>query len=361
MKNHFILIVVMLCSLILAACGQTPASQQQANPTPAEATAESLPVASGNTDTITTTSSDDPTTDQPVQTVTVAFPYIPNVQFAPYYVADSNGYYAEAGLDVTFEYMYEDEAVQLLAQDKAQFGFISGISVLLARQNDIPLVTVATVTQDFPVAFFSKESNPLTSVDDLTDKSIGIPGRFGASYYGLLAVLYAHDLQETDLNIMDIGFNQVQMVAEDNVEVAVGYATNEPLQLRSLGYEVDTLRVADIYPLVSDGIITTDDYLAAEPAMVEAFVEATLRGLRDTIADPQEAFQICLTYIPEAEGSDQALQQQVLAESVRYWQADTLGYSDPEVWQQTSTFLLDNDLLTKEVPLEEAYTNRFVE
>jgi NitT/TauT family transport system substrate-binding protein len=358
MKNHIIVMIVMLGSLILAACGQAPASQQQAA---APTAAESPPVASGDTDTLTTTTSADATTDQPVQAVTVAFPYIPNVQFAPYYVADSNGYYTEAGLDVTFEYMYEDEAVQLLAQDKAQFGFISGISVLLARQNDIPLVTVATVTQDFPVAFFSKESTPLASVDDLTDKSIGIPGRFGASYYGLLAVLYAHDLQETDLNIMDIGFNQVQMVAEDNVEVAVGYATNEPIQLRSLGYEVATLRVADIYPLVSDGIITTDDYLAAEPAVVEAFVEATLRGLSDTIADPQAAFQICLTYIPEAEGSDQELQQQVLEESVRYWQADTLGYSDPEVWQQTSTFLLDNDLLTKEMPLEEAYTNRFVE
>lgn len=303
--------------------------------------------------------------DVPTQNVevTVAFPYIPNVQFAPYYVAMEQGYYADEGIQVQFEYMFEDEAVQLLAQEQAQFGFINGISVLLARQSGIPLVTVATITQKFPVAFVSTTEESLKSVDDLKGKKIGIPGRFGASYYGLLAVLYEQGLKESDLDLHDIGFTQVQMLTEGKVDVAVGYATNEPVQLRVLGENVGVLNVADVYPLASDGIITTRAFVDTNPDVVQAFVRATLRGLADTQANPDEAFAMCLKHIPEAELGDTDLQRQVLGESLLYWQGERPGYSDPDVWEKTHQFLVESGLLLKgdDESLRGAYTNQFVE
>jgi NitT/TauT family transport system substrate-binding protein len=333
--------------LLLTACGQTAptkTSDTAPNPTPADGE-----TGSGSPQEVSTA-------------ITVAFPYIPNVQFAPYYVAESKGYYADAGLDVTFEYMFEDEAVQLISQGNAQFGFISGISVLLARQSGIPVKTVATITQKFPVAFFSIASNyPLETFQELKNAQIGIPGRFGASYYGLLAVLYANDMEETQLNIQDIGFNQIPLITEEKIQVAVGYAVNEPVQLRHMGYEVDMLEVADIYPLASDGIITTEDFEQENPEIVQAFVRATLQGLQDTIDAPEAAFEHCLEHIPEAELGDAELQKKVLQENIGYWKAETLGYSDPTVWQNTLTFLLDRELLMQEIPLENVYTNEFVE
>jgi NitT/TauT family transport system substrate-binding protein len=306
-----------------------------------------------------TTTPPDPTGG--LRPVTVAFAYIPNVQFAPYYVAMSKGYYTEAGLEVDFRYMYENEAVQMVSQGAADFGFLSGISVLLARQNDMPVVTVATITQKFPVVYFSKARYPLESVDDLEGKIVGFPGRFGASYYGLLALLYASDLDESNLELHEIGFNQVEMILEDKVQVAHGYAMNEPVQLRSMGEEISVLRVADVYPLVSDGIITNEPFLLNHSETVRAFVQATLRGLQDTLANPDEAFELSLEHIPEADMANVELQRQVLEATLEYWKSDRLGYSDPAVWQATYTFLRDSQLLTKDQPLEESFTNEFVE
>jgi NitT/TauT family transport system substrate-binding protein len=293
--------------------------------------------------------------------VNVAWPYIPNVQFAPYYVASSQGYYTDAGLEVTFEYMFENEAVQLVAQEKADFGFLSGISVLLARQSDMPVVTVATITHEFPVVFFSTADTPLAGVQDLREHRIGIPGQFGASYYGLLAVLYANDMQESDLELHDIGFNQVSMLLEDKVDVAVGYAMNEPVQLREMGEDVSVLHVADIYPLVSDGIITHEEVIANDPDLVRSFVQATLQGVEYLLANPDEAFEISLEHIPEADLGDVDFQRKVFDASIPYWQSDAPGLSNVELWTQTHTFLLDSGLLSEPVEIESSVTNEFVE
>ncbi len=303
----------------------------------------------------------DTDTDAALRPVTVAFPYIPNVQFAPYYVAQSRGYYADAGLDVAFDYMFEDEAVQLLAQEQADFGYFSGISVLLARQNGIPVVTVAEVTESFPVAFVSRGNTTLESPDDLQGLRIGLPGRFGASYYGVLATLYAQGWEERALDLHDVGFNQVQVLLADRVDVIVGYDMNEPVQLRQMGETVHVLRVADIYPLVSDGIVTTETMIAEEPAVVRAFVEATLRGVNDLLADPDAAFDTSLTYIPEAELGDVGLQRAVFDATLPYWESERGGASDRAIWQQTATFLRESGLVTAEPAVDAAYTNDFVE
>lgn len=352
--------MLMVAFLLLVACGTSGQSGQSGQPeTEAAPVQEQSPAPTGEMG-LPAIPSDVST--QNVE-VTVAFPYIPNVQFAPYYVAMEQGYYADEGMQVAFDYMFEDEAVQLLAQDQAQFGFVNGISVLLARQSGIPLVTVATITQKFPVAFVSTTEESLKSVDDLKGKKIGIPGRFGASYYGLLAVLYEQGLKESDLDLYDIGFTQVQMLTEGKVDVAVGYATNEPVQLRALGERVSVLHVSDVYPLASDGIITTRTFLDSNPDIVQAFVRATLRGLADTLANPDEAFAMCLKHIPEAELGDTELQRQVLEESLLYWQGEQPGYSDPDVWEKTYQFLVKSGLLVKGdgESLAEAYTNEFVE
>jgi len=356
-----------IAAMLLAGCGSAASPQPSSMVQPPGKAPDTSPSgrSEGQNPTTsvsqTTTLSDTTTLSQvPEHTVTVAFPYIPNVQFAPYYVAASKGYYADAKLDVTFQYMYENEAVQLVAQGKAEFGFVSGISVLLARQSGMSVVTVATITHEFPVVFFSKAATPLKSVQDFKGKRIGIPGRFGACYYGLLALLYANKMQESDLNIQDIGFNQVQVLSAGNVDIACGYAMNEPVQLGEMGEQVNVLRVTDVYPLASDGIFTTQKMIESNPELVRSFVAATLRGLKDTLDQPDEAFNLSLKHIPEANLGDPAFQRKVFDATIPYWRSELLGYTDPEVWKKTHTFLVDSTLLTKAVPIEESFTNQFI-
>jgi NitT/TauT family transport system substrate-binding protein len=85
--------------------------------------------------------------------ITMAMPYIPNVQFAPFYIADKKGYYAAEGLKVSFDYNFQTDVVERVTQGTVQFGNGSGPDVLLARAQGRPIVSVATYSQRFPVVF----------------------------------------------------------------------------------------------------------------------------------------------------------------------------------------------------------------
>jgi NitT/TauT family transport system substrate-binding protein len=300
--------------------------------------------------------------------VIMAMPYIPNIQFAHFYVADTKGYYAEEGLKVTFDYNFETDVVQRVAQDTVQFGAASGDSVLLARSQGLPVVTVATMNQKFPIVFFSKQAAGITTPADLRGATVGIPGRFGASYIGLLALLYANQIAESELNIQEIGFAQVAALSQDKVQVVSGYGNNEPVQLRAQGVAVNVIRVADSFPLASDGVIVGEQLIDESPEEVRGFVRATLRGMQDVIADPDAAFQTSLAYIPELQSADaatQQLQRAVLQETLPYWQSDLtaargLGTTDEASWQATHAFLRESGLLKGDVDLTKAFTNDFV-
>jgi NitT/TauT family transport system substrate-binding protein len=294
--------------------------------------------------------------------------YIPNVQFAPYYVAAEKGYYREAGLDVQFDYNFENDVVQRAAtwpDSEVAFATASGTSTLLARQQGIPVKTVMTLYQQFPIVFFAKSDTGLTSAADLSGTTVGIPGNFGESLYGLLALRYANDLDESAFTVQEIGFTQAQAVQEDKVPVAIGYAMNEPVILREQGIAVDVLRVADLYNLAANGIVVSEQLLAEEPELVRGFVTATIRGLQDTLDNPDEAFELSLRQIPEATLGNPELQRQVLQESLPFWRSERttsegLGYTDVEVWRATEQFMRDTGLLAGAVEVEGAFTNEFI-
>jgi NitT/TauT family transport system substrate-binding protein len=300
--------------------------------------------------------------------ITMAMPYIPNIQFAPFYIADKKGYYAAEGLKVSFDYNFQTDVVERVTQGTVQFGNASGPDVLLARAQGRPIVSVATYSQRFPVVFFSKADANIKTPADLKGKSVGIPGHFGASYTGLLALLYANKLKESDLNVQDIGFAQVQALSEGKVQVASGYGNNEPVQLAAQGIPVNVIKVADFYPLASDTIIAGEALIKEQPDTVHSFVRATLKGMQDAIANPDEAFTISLDYVQELKSADektQKLQRQVLQETLPYWQSELtakegLGYTDVQSWQATHTFLRDSGLLKSDVDLSKAYTNEYI-
>jgi NitT/TauT family transport system substrate-binding protein len=286
--------------------------------------------------------------------------FIPNVQYAPLYVAASKGYFAEAGFEVEFDYSYETDGIALVGAGQLPFTLASGEQVLLARSQGLPVVYALGWFQEYPISLVAKSSTGIEGPDDFRNRKIGLPGLFGANYIGLLALLYEVGIAESEVQLESIGFNQVEVLLADQVDIIVGYTANEPVVLRAQGYEVNEWRTSDYVQLASNGLVTNEQTIAENPEMVRAFVEAMLKGIRDTINDPDAAYEICFDYVENLREADQEAQKQVLATSIDIWRADRLGYSDPQAWEKMQEVLVKMGMYADPLDLDAAFTNQFI-
>ena len=286
--------------------------------------------------------------------------YIPNIQFAPLYVAVEKGYFRDAGIEIDFDYSFETDAVSLVGANNLQFAVVSGEQVLLARAQGLPVVYVCAWYQKYPVAVVSKVERGIQTPADLKGRKIGLPGLFGANYIGLDALLFSAGLSDKDVTLDSIGFNQVAALAADQEQAVSVYTTNEPVQLQSQGYRLNEIRVADYVQLASNGLITNETTIAGNPQLVQRMTSAFLRGLADTIADPSGAYVISLKDVQDLAKADEKTQKEVLARSIALWQADRPGHSDPQAWQNMQNTLLEMHLLKQPLEINKAFTNQFI-
>jgi NitT/TauT family transport system substrate-binding protein len=286
--------------------------------------------------------------------------YIPNIQFAPLYVAMEKGYYRQAGLEVSLDYSFETDGVALVGANNLQFSVASGEQVLLGRAQDLPVTYVLAWYQQFPVGVVANTKEGIRQPADLKGKKIGIPGLYGASYIGFRALLDAAGVKESDVTLDSIGFNQVEALLAGREQAAVIYVPNEPVQLKARGFPVDVIRVADSVQLVSNGLITNEITMKEKPELVKRMVQATLKGIQDTLANPDEAYEISKKYIEGLSKDDPLVQKQILAASMELWKGPKLGLSDAKAWENMQAILLKMNLLKAPLDLSKAYTNAFL-
>jgi len=285
--------------------------------------------------------------------------YIPNIQFAPLYVALEKGYFKQAGLDVTLDYSMETDAAALTGANKVQFAVVSGEQVLMGRAQSLPIIYVMNWFQKYPVGIVSKIEKNIIKPADLKGKKIGIPGLYGASYIGLRALLDAGGLTEKDVTLDSIGYNQVEALGAGAEDAAVIYITNEPVQLRSQGYQVNVFGVDDYLHLVGNGLITNEKTLKENPDLVRRMVRATLMGVQDTINDPAGAFEISKKYVSNLDKSE-TVQRQVLDASIQLWRTPKPGVSDPASWKNMQELLQKMGLLKTPLDLNQAFSNDYL-
>lgn len=303
----------------------------------------------------------DPTQPDELTPVRLSLGYIPDVQFAPFYVGIEKGIFAAHGIDLTTEHRQETEGAKLLATGEIKFAVLSGEQVLLAREQGLPLVYVFEWYQQFPVAVAAKSESGITSVADLAGRSVGTPVKEGASYIGLEALLGSAGLTDADIDLQTTGYAQVETLLTDRVDAVVIYVANEPVHLEAAGADIVVLPVSEHADLVSNGLITSEAVLEDEPELVSRMAAALAEAVQYTIDHPDEAFEISQQYVEglgEPETAETA--RAVLDRSIELWQGDTLGETDPASWANMQDLLLEIGLLDEPVELEEAYTNEFL-
>ncbi len=292
--------------------------------------------------------------------LTIGLGYIPNVQFAQFYLADQAGYYRDAGLDVTFQNGNDPELITLAAAGQVDVAIADGTSVIPAVSHDIPVRYLATIYARFPNVVFAKASSGIRTAADLKGRVIGTPGKYGSGWIMLQALLSSAGMTPADTKIsLYPDYGQLIGVEQGKVDAATGFANNEPLQLARTGVKPVVLTVDDIVPLQGNGLIAGTKTLETKKDAVALFIGATLRAMEDISADPDKGLDAAIKVVPEI-AKDRAGQLAVLQATIDGWHdkltdAEGLGAIDRAGWARSIDFIagLPGGLVPKPVSVDQ--------
>jgi NitT/TauT family transport system substrate-binding protein len=302
------------------------------------------------------TTTPSPSPSVALRPVTLLLGFQPDVQFAPFYLAQQEGYYADIGLDVTIQYKSDADLVRLVADGQAEFGVADATDVMISRTAGIPIKYVETIYGLFPVALIGPKGGVPSDPAELSGKRIGTPGKFGSSWHALLALLHAGGLTEADVTIREYPqFNQVDGLLNGDVDLITGFRNNEPLRLAAQGMQVDLLTVEQIAPLPGPGLIVGDELLQSSATEVAEFAAATLRAETAIGADPQQGLDAAVVAVP-AIADDRVTALSVLEATIELWRGGASapsGTINDAAWTSGYNTMKELGFIDGSVPLEE--------
>jgi NitT/TauT family transport system substrate-binding protein len=299
------------------------------------------------------------------ESIEIAMGYIPNVQFAPYYVAQEKGFFAEEDLQVTFDYGMSTDIMTLVAGGRVEFGISDGDQVIVARDRGIPVKVIYTMYVKYPVGVVSFEEKGLTSISSLRGKRVGTPGPYGSNYIGLQVLLHDAGMGLADIDLEFIEYTQVESLLADRVDAAVVFINNEPVVLQSMGREVNLIEAYRVTPMVSAAIITGERLAERRPDLVRRFVRAVTRAGEFTLSHREEVMPLLRKHVPTLTEKNMEINRRVLIASLDLWVDEDierygLGYTTREDWRRAIDALHELGMIEKRPTPEECFTNGFL-
>lgn len=293
--------------------------------------------------------------------VSMRLQWFPQWQFAGYLVAKVKGFYEEAGLDVTINPGGPDlVSLPLVSTGADDFGSTGADTVLIARDQGIPVVALATWFQASPVAFMVHADSGIRGPQDFPGHTIGMfyGDNVETEYRALLAATGVDRASVTEVP----GDFSIAPFLERRVDIWPVYATDQPNLARREGADIGLILARDYgVQLLGDVLFTTEAFARDNPATVRAFVEASVRGWEYALANPDEAVDLIVGYNPELDRDQLAFEAAETIKLVRYGPGERCpGFSDPAVWAAQAALLEDLAILGGPADVAAAVQGQYV-
>ncbi|WP_138731482.1 ABC transporter substrate-binding protein [Modestobacter excelsi] len=219
--------------------------------------------------------------------------WIKNAEFAGEYLADSNGYYTDAGFSAVNLVAGPSTGVAELVQGSVQVALSDAVSIGTAVANeDAPVKIIGTTYQKNPFTILSlADGGNIATPQDMVGKKIGVQDSNTSLFKALLA---ANGIDEGELTIVPVQYDPSVLV-NGEVDGFVAYLTNESITVAAQGKPVTNLPFADNgLPFVAETFTATDQTIAEDREMLKDFLVAEIKGWTDAIADPAAAIDLAL-------------------------------------------------------------------
>ncbi len=309
--------------------------------------------------------------DTPVK---LALYWWPEIEFAPFYAALKQDYFGDEHLDVTIingGYDADGKFIEVLPQvlnGTVDFGIAGSDQILQARAAGEPLVAVATLFQRFPTGLASLGSSNIQVPSDLRGKRILLWGE-DSSYDMFLhqTGLQPSDVIEVQGDDIEGGYSTSHLVNGDVDAMILFLNAQYVFVLRSLvpDQDINLLPFFDYgVPGYPDVIFTTEQMIKDHPDRVQAFVNATLRGIRYAVENPTV---ISDYYYDNYRDPNQNEVREIVHESMQatlpYFLpgGSTPGIMQAEIWETQYNTLLEIGQISAPFDWHDAFDLRFLE
>ncbi len=295
----------------------------------------------------------------PVDAVTVQLKWIHQAQFAGFYVAKEQGYYADENISVTFvEGGAGTNPVGQVADGQADFGVDGADRVLASRGQGNQVVAIAVIFRKDPLAFVTMADSGITKPADFLGRTAGIGnGQVDLQFKTMMNNLGLDIDQVTILPYM----NDYSNFFDGQADISLGYSTGGIIRIRQAGYDINLIWPADYgVHLYADTLITTDQLITENPDLVTRFLRASLKGWRSAVENPDMAVNATLNYAA-AEHQDMQSEMFDAVIPLVHTGEDQIGWMRDSIWQDMYVILLEQDLLNEPLDLNDVYTMHFLE
>jgi NitT/TauT family transport system substrate-binding protein len=290
--------------------------------------------------------------------ITVQLKWLHQAQFAGFYAADQNGYYAAEGLKVGFlEGGPTADLEKPVLDGAAHFGVTDAEKIIAARTEGKPLCAIAVIYRRNPLVFISLADSGITKPEDFVGKTIQVDSASTPILQAMTANVGINPDQYTEVSLPD----NLQALESGQVQVTISYITNEVITLREAGYKFNII-LPDDYGVHSyaDTIITTDDMIKKEPDLVLRFLRATLKGWTYAIENSNMVAPIVAKYNPKADLQHETTQMTASIPLVNTGE-DHIGWMKPEIWTGMEQVLRKQGIITAPTDVTRVYTMQFLE
>jgi ABC-type nitrate/sulfonate/bicarbonate transport system substrate-binding protein len=289
--------------------------------------------------------------------------WVPNTNHTGIFVAQTNGYFKEAGLAVEIIQPGEVYPEAAVASGAADFGISFQESVTLARAEKVPIVSIAAVLQHNTSGFASAADLNVTS-----------PAGFEGLRYGsfsspfetptLKVLMESAGGNFSKLKIVNIGdTDPLALIAEKQIDMAWIFYGWEGIEAQQQGIKLNVVMMKDYFDTIPDYytpvVITNENTITNKPEVVKAFLKALSRGYDFAIQNPDEAADILVTAVPELDTKLVKASQEWLSP---YYQAEAprWGEQKESVWQNYSDWMVKYGILSTPISASDAFTNKFL-
>jgi NitT/TauT family transport system substrate-binding protein len=278
-------------------------------------------------------------------------------QFAGFYVAEEEGYYAQEGLRVRFlEGGPGVDWLERMSDVSCPLGVSNAYDIVVARSEGIPVRAVASMDQVSPIVFFSLKESGIRDPRQFRGKRVVVVPTGKVHYMGMMDRVGV-DLKEVDERPFSLDMTPMY---RGEVDVWSGYHTNLVTRAEEEGHQVNIIHPADYGIQIYDDVVyAREEFITGSPEAVEGFLRATFRGWMKAIKEPGLAVDRTLRF---AVGADRAHQEKLLLRTIPYVHTGEypIGWMERRVWEDISALTRRVGLAGDAVAAESLFTDEFL-